>query len=196
MSHGPHDPLHDALPGGEPDPVRLRDAVPDDAVRLARIWSAGWHDGHDGHVPAELSRHRTPQSFVDRAPGLVPHTRVAVLGGDVVGFATTIGDQVDQVYVDASARGTGVAAALLADAARVAAEAGHAHPWLAVVPGNARARRFYERQGWADEGPFDHRVEVAPGVSVDVPCRRYRLTAVDRSPAAAAAGVASDSGDA
>lgn len=185
MSHGPRDPLHDALPGGEPEPVALRDAVPDDAARLAQIWSTGWHDGHDGHVPDELARLRTAQSFVDRAPGLVPDTRVAVVSGHVVGFATTVGDQVDQVYVDASARGTGVAAALLADAARVAAEAGHAHPWLAVVPGNARARRFYERHGWTDEGPFDHRVEVAPGVTVDVPCRRYRLTD-DARPGAAA----------
>lgn len=211
MSHGPRGPLHDAPPGDERntvaphDPARgdgpraphdavpgeagahvvLRDAVPGDATRLAQIWSTGWHDGHDGHVPDELARLRTAQSFVDRAPGLVPDTRVAVLSGQVVGFATTVGDQVDQVYVDASARGTGVAAALLADAARVAAEAGHAHPWLAVVPGNARARRFYERHGWTDEGPFDHRVEVAPGVTVDVPCRRYRLTD-DARPGAAA----------
>ncbi|AEE47361.1 GNAT family N-acetyltransferase [Cellulomonas fimi] len=155
--------------------VTLRDARPDDAPRLAEIWSTGWLDAHDGRVPDALAAHRTPQSFVERAPGVVRHTRVAEVAGTVVGFAATVDDHVDQLYVDASARGTGVAAALLADAARVAAEAGHVQPWLAVVPGNERARRFYERQGWSDEGPFDLRVDVAPGVGVDVPCRRYRL---------------------
>jgi hypothetical protein len=40
--------------------------------------------------------------------------------------------------------------------------------WLAVVTGNARARRFYERSGWADDGELDY---VADGVAV--PCRRY-----------------------
>jgi hypothetical protein len=40
--------------------------------------------------------------------------------------------------------------------------------WLAVVPGNARARRFYERSGWADDGGFDY---VAGEITV--PCRRY-----------------------
>lgn len=157
-------------------PATLRDARPDDARRLAEIWSTGWHDAHDGRVPDALAAHRTPQSFVERAPGLVPHTRVAEVSGTVVGFVAVVDDQVDQLHVDAGARGTGVAAALLADAARVAAQAGHAQPWLAVVPGNDRARRFYERQGWSDEGPFDLRVDVAPGVGVDVPCRRYRLT--------------------
>ena len=41
--------------------------------------------------------------------------------------------------------------------------------WLAVVAGNARARAFYRRRGWADEGPFEHR---APG-GFTVPCHRY-----------------------
>jgi hypothetical protein len=30
---------------------------------------------------------------------------------------------------------------------------GHRKAWLAVVAGNARARAFYERAGWVDEGP-------------------------------------------
>ena len=34
------------------------------------------------------------------------------------------------------------------------------NPWLAVVAANPRARAFYERAGWQDEGPFDHLVGV------------------------------------
>ena len=44
--------------------------------------------------------------------------------------------------------------------------------WLAVVAGNGRARRYYERQGWSDAGPLDYQAETATG-PVPVPVRRY-----------------------
>ena len=43
--------------------------------------------------------------------------------------------------------------------------------WLAVVAGNTRARRFYERCSWRDAGALDHRPADA-GDTV-VPSRRY-----------------------
>ena len=39
------------------------DAEPGDADALARLWSDGWRDGHDGLLPAGLIRYRTPQNF-------------------------------------------------------------------------------------------------------------------------------------
>lgn len=159
-----------------PTPVVLRPAQPTDAPVLAALWESGWHDAHDGNVPDALSAARTAQSFVDRAPGLVPDTTVAVDGGRVVGFVTVHGDLVDQLYVDADARGRGVAAALLRHAATAAQADGLTELWLAVAPGNVRARRFYERQGWLDAGPLDHRVPAGDGTTLDVPTRRYTLT--------------------
>ena len=50
---------------------------------------------------------------------------------------------------------------------------GHDVAWLAVVAGNARARSFYERMGWRDEGGFDYEAAVEDGTTVSVPCRRY-----------------------
>ena len=44
--------------------------------------------------------------------------------------------------------------------------------WLSVVEGNARARRFYERNGWRDVGAHDYRAEIRGG-TIPVPCRRY-----------------------
>jgi GNAT superfamily N-acetyltransferase len=76
------------------------------------------------------------------------------------------------VYVAAAHRGTGVADALLAEAERLVAAAGHRRAWLAVVPGNARARRFYERRGWADEGPFEYAAATSAG-TIAIPCHRY-----------------------
>ena len=64
------------------------------------------------------------------------------------------GAEVEQVYVAAGHRGSGVARLLLAEAERLVAAGGHPRAWLAVVAGNERARRFYAREGWTDEGPF------------------------------------------
>jgi GNAT superfamily N-acetyltransferase len=83
-----------------------------------------------------------------------------------------VGDEVEQVYVDADHRGSGVAALLLAEAERLVAGNGHAQAWLAVVGGNTRARRFYERNGWHDEGPFEYAAATADG-PIAVPCQRY-----------------------
>jgi formylglycine-generating enzyme required for sulfatase activity len=41
-----------------------------------------------------------------------------------------------------------------------------------VVAGNARARAFYERSGWVDEGPFLYSAGAEDG-RVDVACHRY-----------------------
>ena len=61
-----------------------------------------------------------------------------------------VGDEVEQVFVGRSARGTGLASDLLVEAEQRVAAGGHDSAWLAVVAGNARARRFYEKQGWVD----------------------------------------------
>ncbi|MER5445739.1 GNAT family N-acetyltransferase [Streptomyces sp. NPDC002764] len=150
----------------------LRPAAPADAPALAAIWRTGWRDGHLGHVPDELVAVRTPESFAARAAERVADTVVATRGGAVVGFVVVVGDEVEQLYVAAEHRGAGVAGALLARAEEVVRRRGHRRAWLAVVAGNARARRFYERQGWADEGPFDYAAE-GPDGPVTVPCHRY-----------------------
>ena len=149
-------------------PVTLRRARHTDAERLAAIWHAGWRDGHLGHVPDELVAVCTPENFRIRAAARVTDATVAEVGGVVGGFVVVAGDEVEQVFVDASFRGGGVADALLAEAERLVAAGGHAVAWLAVVPGNTRARRFYERSGWSDEGGFDYVAD-----EITVPCRRY-----------------------
>jgi GNAT superfamily N-acetyltransferase len=152
--------------------VELRMAATADTEVIADIWHRGWRDGHLGNVPEALAAHRTPGSFAVRAAAHLTGTTVAVVRGDVAGFVMVTGDEVEQVYVSADHRGSGVAATLLAEAERLVAAGGFAEAWLAVVPGNARARRFYEREGWHDSGGFDYEATTATG-SVAVPCRRY-----------------------
>lgn len=153
-------------------PLELRPARPGDAEAVAGIWYQGWGDGHLGNVPDALVEARPRNSFDVRAAQRVMDTVVAVVGGQVAGFIMVAGDEVEQVYVDAPHRGTAVASALLSAAEERVATAGYRQAWLAVVAGNSRARRFYARQGWRDEGLFDHH---APGRDepVLVPAHRY-----------------------
>ena len=83
-----------------------------------------------------------------------------------------VGDEVEQVYVAAAHRGKGVAPVLMREAERQVAANGHATAWLAVVPGNDRARAFYAKSGWSDEGPFDYPAATERG-PIAVPCHRY-----------------------
>ncbi|PWK88755.1 ribosomal protein S18 acetylase RimI-like enzyme [Lentzea atacamensis] len=152
--------------------MELRRATPADAPAVARIWYPGWCDAHLGNVPQQLVDARPEESFEPRALDHVPHTTVATVNGEVAGFVMVIGAEVEQVYVSAAHRGSGVASALLAAAEQSVAAAGHPVAWLAVVAGNARARRFYERQGWTDEGLFDHRAPHPDG-PIPVPAHRY-----------------------
>lgn len=155
-----------------PGDLELRAARAEDAAAIAEIWHLGWRDGHLGAVPQELADARTEASFERRAAERVPDTTVATVGGAVAGFVMVVGDEVEQVYVAAAYRGTGVAQLLLAEAERQVRANGHEKAWLAVVAGNARARVFYERAGWADEGPFEY-LAAASDRRIAVPCRRY-----------------------
>lgn len=152
--------------------MTLRSATLEDAGAVAEIWHLGWQDGHLGSVPQELVEARTEESFVARASERVGDTTVATVDGAVAGFVMVVGDEVEQVYVPSRHRGTGVAALLLAEAERQVQADGHGKAWLAVVAGNARARAFYDRAGWIDEGPFDYAAATDDG-PIAVPCRRY-----------------------
>ncbi len=155
-----------------PAPPTLRPARDDDAAEIARIWLVSWHDGHDGHVPDELAAQRTPEAFPARAREAIPAAWVAERDGRLLGFVTAVGDEVKQLFVDRPARGTGVASELLRKGAELVAAAGHDVAWLAVVTGNARARAFYEREGWRDAGPLAYQAATAVG-PVTVPTHRY-----------------------
>jgi GNAT superfamily N-acetyltransferase len=152
--------------------VTLRAARLEDAGAIAEIWRLGWRDGHLGLVPRALVDVRTEASFRTRASERISDATVATFDGAVVGFVMVVDDEVEQVYVAAAQRGTGVAKVLIGEAERQVKANGHGKAWLAVVAGNARARAFYERAGWLDEGPFDYPAAAEDG-TVAVPCRRY-----------------------
>lgn len=167
-------------------PFAIRPATPDDVEAIASVWYSGWRESHLGHVPDALLAHRTPRHFLERVPDILATTTVAAVDGEVIGLVVTADDEVEQLYLADHHRGTGVAPALLRHGETVIAER-FDRAFLAVVAGNGRARRFYEREGWADAGPFEYHAWTAAGDRVAVPCRRYEK-AVRRDAARSAAG--------
>ncbi|HEY7409585.1 MAG TPA: GNAT family N-acetyltransferase [Vicinamibacteria bacterium] len=149
----------------------LRPATEADLEATARIWHEGWWDAHP-FLADRLGPSRTRESFVTRMAPRLRTTTLAEVAGRVVGLAVVIGDELEQLYVDRGARGTGVAQALIADAERRVAAAGHAVIWLAVATENHVARRFYAKCGWSDAGAFAYDAESLDG-PVPVPCHRY-----------------------
>jgi GNAT superfamily N-acetyltransferase len=151
--------------------MELRSANADDATAIADIWHRGWADGHKGNVPEGLYEHRQEGHFLALTSSRIASSSVAVVDHRVVGFVTVRVDEIEEMYVDASERGTGVAAALLALGESIIAQ-GYDLAWLAVVEGNARARRFYERCGWTNAGSSVYLAETSTG-TFESPILRY-----------------------
>lgn len=152
--------------------LEVRRAGSEDKDSIAAIWHEGWGDGHLGNVPDALVAVRTEQSFSTRASDHIGDTVVAVVDGEIAGFVMVVADEVEQVYVARTHRGGHVADGLLNAAEQRVVHNGHAVAWLAVVPGNTRARRFYERNGWSDRGlvSYDAPDEAGP---IPIPVHRY-----------------------
>ena len=147
--------------------MQLRAARADELDALSRIWYDAWQDGHADVLPAALRQIRTIENFRERLLADISGVRVAELRGEAVGFCLVQGDELYQLFVSARARGTGVAAALLADGEARMQAAGEVTAWLACAIGNQRAARFYEKAGWRKAGVMTSRLPVpadaAPG---------------------------------
>ena len=143
--------------------MNVRDAEAAEIDELARIWYDGWHDAHAQIVPAGLAEFRTLESFQERLQAALSDVRVAGPSGAAVGFYIIKDDELYQLYVSAQSRGSGIAAALIADAEVRLADAGVDTAWLACAIGNARAARFYEKCGWHRAGTMDYQAETSKG---------------------------------
>lgn len=149
----------------------LRPALSQDIPCIAALWHTGWVDAHMGQVPEALLAHRSFQHHLERTVERIDAIGLALYGSKIVGFFMLHNAEIEQFYVDSSARGSGVAATLLSCAERLIRR-DHEIAWLAVVAGNTRARRFYERNGWRDTGSFNYDAWTLDG-AIPVPALRY-----------------------
>jgi len=143
--------------------INIRPAEQTEVDQLAQVWFDAWRDAHAQIVPAELARLRTLENFRERMQKELPNIRVAGSPGEPVGFCLVKDNELYQLFVAARARGTGIAAALMADGEALLAESGVETAWLACAIGNERAARFYEKCGWRRTGTMTNEAETSEG---------------------------------
>jgi GNAT superfamily N-acetyltransferase len=154
----------------------IRPADPADARAIAEVHVASWRWAYASDLPQDT----LDRLSVDEREGMwrdaIADPRVAVevadRDGQVVGFVST-GPTRDHdavegtgelfaIYLDEAVAGTGVGAALLERAELDLRAAGFERVSLWVLASNVRARRFYERHGWAWDGTTsEHQIECA-----------------------------------
>ncbi|AKF11416.1 GNAT family N-acetyltransferase [Sandaracinus amylolyticus] len=145
--------------------MTIRLARVDDADALARVHVEGWRWGYRGLLPdAFLDGLSVPDRAArwrDILARDAPRERtwVALDDHDAQGFVSIgpgrgVPDDVAELYamyVTSRAAGTGVARVLMEHAIdALRADSRRAILW--VLEHNARARRFYEREGWRADG--------------------------------------------
>ncbi len=157
----------------------LRPAEPEDAMAVARVHVRSWQAAYRSLLPEEYLDGLRPE---DRARGydfshrnrLKPYTIVAADGPEILGFATVApsrdGDlpaygELCALYVDPGQWGRGAGAALIAASRGRLARLGFQNAFLWLLFGNARAARFYEIDGWSEDG--QRKTDAIWGVTVE-----------------------------
>lgn len=153
--------------------MTIRSARAEELDALATIWYDAWQDAHAAILPDALRRVRTRDSFRERLRAALAHVKVADMAGDAVGFCIFEGDELYQLFVASAARGSGLAAALVADAEARMAAAGVRSAWLACAIGNNRAARFYEKCGWRRTGDMVSPLPMPDGGVLPLKVWRY-----------------------
>jgi GNAT superfamily N-acetyltransferase len=143
--------------------MQVRPADAGEIDHLAQLWHDAWHGSHAHLAPPELVRLRTLENFRDRLAVKLPDVCVVGPAGAPLGLCALKGDELNQLFVSPQAHGTGVAAALIADAEARLAARGVELAWLACAVGNMRAARFYEKSGWRNAGTFVMMSETSNG---------------------------------
>jgi ribosomal protein S18 acetylase RimI-like enzyme len=159
--------------------VEVRRARIEDAEAIARVHLRTWQAAYR-HVfpPDQLDALPLERRIAGWQRGLRDDDGICFVAGDpILGFvfAEPCADEpgigeVDAIYVDAAAWGTGVGRALLARAEEDLRARGFDEAVLWVIEDNPRARRFYEAAGWTLDGGR----KTWPQMGVDAPVVRYR----------------------
>jgi GNAT superfamily N-acetyltransferase len=144
--------------------VVLRAATDDDLTDVGELHFRSRLAAYSGFVSVDALTAMPPGALVDYWVERWRYERgdhqltVAAADGTVVGFTYLGPDEepaaglLTAIHVDPDRVGSGVGWALMRDAVAKLAAGGWRRAVLWVLTGNARARRFYERAGWAPDG--------------------------------------------
>jgi GNAT superfamily N-acetyltransferase len=162
-----------------PPDLVLREARVEDAEGFVRAYEVAWDatlaEIAGARLDTFMSFDARVESFRAGLARQAPDSRVwvAEMGGEIVGTAVCRREgetsaELSALYVVPASWGTGVARALMDAALASMQELGARDAVLWVGEANGRARRFYEREGWVDDGT-SRASEIGP------PEVRYRL---------------------
>jgi len=130
----------------------IRRARASDIIEVATLYHSVWHETQAPFMPPAEIAHRSLAFFIHRMKALLGPTLVTEQNGTIAAFSAWRGDRLGQFFVAIGHRGTGIAPNLLTATELEMAKEGTAEAELHCVVGNERARRFYERMGWASQG--------------------------------------------
>lgn len=165
----------------------VREAKPEDADAFGRVHVEAWRAGYRGMMPDDFLASLDPAvrgaRWRERLAKQPDGRAIFVITGDIgapYGFAG-VGPARDEpgprgelymINLLPAAWGTGAATMLLARATEALRNFGHREAILWVLRQNARARRFYEREGWKQTG--DRRDTISEnGFTFEVDELRY-----------------------
>lgn len=149
-----------------------RSATPADAVTLERLFretfTATFGHLYAAHDLGAFLDACSVESWAEQLADPAYAIRLAEQDGAAIGFAKLgppalpgtppDGFELRQLYLTDAAKGTGVARDLMDWTIAAARARGAAELWLSVFVDNARARRFYERYGFEEMGPYVFKV--------------------------------------
>lgn len=166
--------------------VVVRSARAMDAAAVAEVHVASWRHAYRGLVPQSLLDGLSVEDGTERwserirwADPALRRILVAVVDGDVRGFATVGGSRDDDappatgelsaIYLHPVVMGRGLGHRLHERAMAELRDLGRTEARLWVLAANVETRRFYERHGWTADGV--DQVIVKDGV--DLAATRY-----------------------
>lgn len=144
--------------------MRVRRARPDDAAAIAEVHVRTWQDAYEHVFGAERLAAVTVEQRLPMWRQILQDPEQTALvaeddAGRIVGWCTVAPSRDEDaegelwgIYVLVDAWGSGAGTALMAAGVAALRESGYREVILWVLEDNPRARRFYEREGWALDG--------------------------------------------
>jgi GNAT superfamily N-acetyltransferase len=144
-------------------PLEIRTARADEVSSVAKLYQAVWHATQAPLQDRAIAALRDDDWFERRIKLATALPLIALLDGKLVGFAAWSGDLLGQLFIAPEEHGQGIGRGLLLGAEIRMREEGTKLAQLHCLVGNARARRFYERNGWTLKGLESATVESMEG---------------------------------
>ena len=144
----------------------LRPAEPGDALAVARVHVRSWQVAYRGLIDDAYLDSLRPEDRAARydfthVDPLRPYTIVAIEDRQILGFATIMpsrdedlleAGELAALYLDPEFWDRGIGVALITAARAELVERRFKDAFLWILTGNKRAARFYEKDGWMEDG--------------------------------------------